>query len=122
MFGISCSSKTRIYTLQNHKINYTGYLSRMFCIFFPTVSKSRISRVRETLRHSNQYSNAPLWCVLILVLSRPFDLKHCSTTSRFYKRNAVKSLRLTRSRALARARESVRNFSSSKVKIRFFIF
>ncbi|MBO4700647.1 MAG: hypothetical protein J5620_02765, partial [Alphaproteobacteria bacterium] len=50
-------SKTRIYTLQNHKINYTGYLSRMFCIFFPTVSKSRISRVRETLRHSNQKFN-----------------------------------------------------------------
>ena len=42
--------------LQNHKINYNGYLSRMFCIFFPTVSKSRISRVRETLTHSNQDS------------------------------------------------------------------
>jgi len=55
-------------------------------------------------------------------LSRPFDLKHRSTTSRFYKRNAVKSLRLTRSRALARARESVRNFSSSKVKSRFLSF
>ena len=57
----------------------------------------------------------PLAGGLIFVLSRPFDLKHRSTTSRFYKRNAVKSLRLTRSRALARARESVRSFISSKV-------
>jgi len=48
-------------------------------------------------------------------LSRPLDLKHRSTTSRFYKRRAVKSLRLTRSRALARSRESVHNFKSSKV-------
>ena len=39
---------------------------------------------------------------------RMFDLKHRSTTSRFYKQCAVKSLRLPRSRALARARESVR--------------
>lgn len=42
-------------------------------------------------------------------MNRPFGSKHRSTTSRFYKRRAVKSLRLTRSRALARARESVRD-------------
>ena len=52
---------------------------------------------------------------LIFVLSRPFDLKHRSTTSRFYKRNAVKSLRLTRSRALARARESVKKIKNQTI-------
>ena len=39
---------------------------------------------------------------------RMFDLKHRSTTSRFYKRCAVKSLRLPRSHALACASQSVR--------------
>ena len=50
----------------------------------------------------------PLVGVLILAV-RMFDLKHRSTTSRFYKRCAVKSLRLPRSHALACARESVRS-------------
>ena len=49
----------------------------------------------------------PLVGVLILAV-RMFDLKYRSTTSRFYKRCAVKSLRLPRSHALACARESVR--------------
>ena len=57
--------------LQNHKINYNGYLSRMVCIFFPTVSKSRISRVRETLTHSNQNKQKhPNGCFYIFLGAR----------------------------------------------------